>query len=82
MTQIKFIKNHPSRRFRKGDVVDMPKENVDAWLASGYAVLKDDVGDAEGNLPAPTEVGVESKKSVEPQSKSGKVSKKKKRGKK
>ena len=36
MVKIKFIKNHSSG-FRKGQIVDMPKDNVAAWIASGYA---------------------------------------------
>ena len=39
MVKIKFIKDH--RCFKKGQIVDMPKENVSAWTTSGYAeVLK------------------------------------------
>ena len=40
MVKIKFLKDHSSG-FRKGQIVDMPKDNVSAWVASGYAeVLK------------------------------------------
>ena len=35
MVKIKFIKDH--RCFKKGQIVDMPKDNVSAWTASGYA---------------------------------------------
>ena len=36
MVKIKFLKDHSSG-FRKGQIVDMPKDNVSAWVASGYA---------------------------------------------
>ena len=36
MVKIKFLKDHSSG-FRKGQIVDMPKDNVSAWTASGYA---------------------------------------------
>jgi len=35
MVKIKFIKDH--RCFKKGQIVDMPKDNVSAWTTSGYA---------------------------------------------
>lgn len=39
MEKLRFIKDHPNARFKKGQVVDMPKENVKAWIDSGYCVL-------------------------------------------
>jgi len=39
MEKLRFIKDHPNARFKKGQVIDMPKENVKAWIASGYCVL-------------------------------------------
>lgn len=82
MTELKFIKDHPSRRFKKGDIVEMPNENVDAWLKSGYVVVpKDDTGDAVGNVQSSSKDGGESETKSTEQSKFGK-SKKKKRGKK
>lgn len=39
MEKLRFIKDHPNARFKKGQVIDMPKENVQGWIASGYCVL-------------------------------------------
>ena len=83
MEQIKFIKNHPSNRFKKGDLIDMPKENVAAWIRSGYAVLPREIGENEGNVTTSMKVGGESKENLlsggDVQSKSGKKNKKKNR---
>jgi hypothetical protein len=35
--KIKFVKDH--KMWKKGTVVDMVEDNVDAWLESGYAEL-------------------------------------------
>ena len=83
MQQIKFIKDHPSRKFKKGDLIDMPKENVEAWVSSGYAVLPNDSGEAVGNVEASTKVGEKSNESSgnggKPQSKLSKNKKQKKK---
>lgn len=39
MTEIKFIKDHPSRKFKKDNIVEVQDANVDAWIKSGYAVI-------------------------------------------
>lgn len=79
MQEIKFIKDHPSKRFKKGDIVPMPTENVEAWVMSGYAILNE-VEDVMGNVPTSSENGGEdSKENAIRQSKSGR-NKKKKRG--
>jgi len=57
MIELKFIKDHSSRRFKKGDVVEMPDENVKAWIDAGYCKLQSDVGDTAGNVETSTEVG-------------------------
>ena len=36
MTKLKFIKDHPSRRYKKGDIIEVPKESVNAWIKAGY----------------------------------------------
>ena len=51
MPKIKFIKDHPSRRFKKGDVVEIPEESYAAWINSGYIQTKD-LGGNEGNVEA------------------------------
>ena len=79
MQEIKFVKDHPSKRFKKGDIVPMPSGNVEAWVISGYAILNE-VEDVVGNVPTSSENGgVDSKKNANKQSKFGK-NKKKKRG--
>mgnify|MGYP003640512880 CR=1 FL=1 len=79
MPELKFLKDHPSRRFKKGDVINMPKESVNAWLISGYAILKDTLEDSElGKEKTSSLIGGEvSKKKLKKQSKFGKRKKKK-----
>lgn len=83
MTEIKFIKDHPSKRFKKGDVVKMPTENIDAWIKSGYAALPNEVEENVGNLPTSSENGgVDSKSKSNKQEKFGGKKKNKKRNRK
>jgi hypothetical protein len=39
MEKLRFIKDHPNAGFKKGQIVNMPKENVKAWIDSGYCAL-------------------------------------------
>lgn len=62
----------------------MPKENVDAWIKSGYAVIpKDDLGGNEGNVEASLNDGGDSEINYQgggkSQHKFGKNKKKKKK---
>ena len=54
MEKLRFIKDHSSKRFKKGQVVEMPKENVAAWIASGFCVLdseeKIELGNVNGSM--------------------------------
>jgi len=86
MIDLKFIKDHPSRRFKKGDIVQMPKENIDAWIKSGYAVESNkETGDDLGNVETSSEDGGQSKENLinggGSQKKSSKKNKKKRGGK-
>ena len=79
MQEIKFVKNHPSKRFKKGDIIEMPLENIDAWLKSGYAKLNE-AEDIVGNVPTSSQDGGGNlEENANKQSKFGK-NKKKKRG--
>lgn len=81
MTEVEFIKDHPSGRFKKGQIVKMPKGNVDAWLSSGYVIVPKDTGEPEGNVESSLKDGEVSKENPvsggESQKKSGKKKKKK-----
>lgn len=59
MPTVKFIKNHPSNRFKKGDKIDIPKESLAAWIKSGYIETE---GNKMGNVEALKD-GQSSKKS-------------------
>jgi len=79
MTDIKFIKDHPSRRFKKGDIIQMPNENIEAWIKSGYCKLANEIGEALGNVESSSIGGEVLESNSKKQSKFGK-DKKKKRG--
>ena len=51
MPKIKFIKDHPNKRFKKGDTIEIPDESFSAWIKSGYIETKD-LGGNEGNAEA------------------------------
>lgn len=76
MKKLLFIKDHPSKRFKKEDIIDMPNENLTTWLDSGYVELLEDSEEDLGNVESSQKSGESSNQKSKGQSKFGKRKKK------
>lgn len=82
MTEIIFVKDHPSGRFKKGKVIKVQDESLAAWLKSDCVKLNNIVGEILGNVEAPLKDGEQPKENSNGGGSSQKKSSKKKRNKK
>jgi hypothetical protein len=77
MHKVRFIKDHPSKRFKKGDKIEIPDEILDVWIQSGYIETNSLFGKG-GKVEAPSDGGASSSKNSTKFGKSQSKSSKKK----